>query len=195
MRRSLRKKRRSGKLKQSDIELNVAAMLDMAFQLLAFFILTFKPGDVETQVSMLMPLDRAITSSAGNQNLEPQEDQVSGFGFPLEVRCLADSEGILQQVSVGGHVFQGGKADSILESTREKLTSILAMPGVEGIEIVVSPNLGYDYLIQVIDLCNTSQPKGLRRLSCVRTFVFLVPSNGSWVANHHFTFPDGSTFR
>ena len=35
-----RKKRRT----QSEVELNLAAMLDMAFQLLTFFILTFKPA-------------------------------------------------------------------------------------------------------------------------------------------------------
>ena len=33
--------------KQGDVELNLAAMLDMAFQLLTFFILTFKPPPAE----------------------------------------------------------------------------------------------------------------------------------------------------
>ena len=38
---------------QGDVELNMAAMLDMAFQLLAFFILTFRPSAVESQVSLV----------------------------------------------------------------------------------------------------------------------------------------------
>jgi biopolymer transport protein ExbD len=35
------------KRNQGEVELNLAAMLDMAFQLLTFFILTFKPAPVE----------------------------------------------------------------------------------------------------------------------------------------------------
>ena len=45
MRRHKRRKRNQG-----DVELNLAAMLDMAFQLLTFFILTFRPSPVEGQV-------------------------------------------------------------------------------------------------------------------------------------------------
>ncbi len=44
-----KKKRRS----QSEVELNLAAMLDMAFQLLAFFILTFRPAPLEGQIEQL----------------------------------------------------------------------------------------------------------------------------------------------
>ena len=33
-----------------DVTLNVTAMLDMAFQLLAFFILTFRPPPGEAQI-------------------------------------------------------------------------------------------------------------------------------------------------
>ncbi len=35
-----------------EVELNLAAMLDMAFQLLTFFVLTFKPAPVEGQIAL-----------------------------------------------------------------------------------------------------------------------------------------------
>ncbi len=35
------------KRKQGEVELNMASMLDMAFQLLTFFILTFRPPPAE----------------------------------------------------------------------------------------------------------------------------------------------------
>ena len=38
-----------------DVELNVTAMLDMAFQLLAFFVLTFRPGPFEPAVQLHLP--------------------------------------------------------------------------------------------------------------------------------------------
>ena len=50
-----RKKRRS----QSEVELNLAAMLDMAFQLLTFFILTFRPAPIEGQISLRLPPPQA----------------------------------------------------------------------------------------------------------------------------------------
>ncbi len=57
------KKRRS----QGDVELNLAAMLDMAFQLLTFFIFTFKPSPIEGQ------LQPAIAAAGGDR---------SGFANP-----------------------------------------------------------------------------------------------------------------
>ena len=40
---------------QSEVELNLAAMLDMAFQLLTFFILTYRPPPIEGQISLRLP--------------------------------------------------------------------------------------------------------------------------------------------
>ncbi len=45
---------------QSEVELNLAAMLDMAFQLLTFFILTFRPAPVEGQISLRLPPPQAV---------------------------------------------------------------------------------------------------------------------------------------
>ena len=52
-----RKKKRR---KQEDVELNVTAMLDMAFQLLTFFILTFRPAPIEGQISLRLPPPQAV---------------------------------------------------------------------------------------------------------------------------------------
>ena len=40
---------------EEDVELNVTAMLDMAFQLLAFFVLTFRPPPGEAQIYLKLP--------------------------------------------------------------------------------------------------------------------------------------------
>ena len=59
--------RRRKKRKQNDVELNLAAMLDMAFQLLTFFILTFKPAPIEGQVLLRMPPPQPITNVNAGQ--------------------------------------------------------------------------------------------------------------------------------
>ena len=55
--------RRKKKKSQEDVELNVTAMLDMAFQLLSFFILTFSPPPIESQISLRLPPPKPIEST------------------------------------------------------------------------------------------------------------------------------------
>src|SRR3954463_2381490 len=59
--------RKRRKRAQEDVELNLAAMLDMAFQLLTFFILTFKPAPVEGQLSLKLPPPEAIAKVKSGQ--------------------------------------------------------------------------------------------------------------------------------
>ena len=50
------------------MELNVTAMLDMAFQLLAFFVLTFKPPPGEDQIYLKLPPAQPVAGMTGTQN-------------------------------------------------------------------------------------------------------------------------------
>jgi biopolymer transport protein ExbD len=49
------RRRSPGKRSLESVELNLAAMLDMAFQLLTFFILTFQPEKVEGEIALRLP--------------------------------------------------------------------------------------------------------------------------------------------
>lgn len=53
-------------------ELPITPMLDMSFQLMAFFILTFKPGPTEGQLALLLP--REGTSTPDVVSLNPVEE-------------------------------------------------------------------------------------------------------------------------
>ena len=48
------------KSSDEEVSLNVTAMLDMAFQLLAFFVLTFKPPPAEFQIFLKLPPAQAV---------------------------------------------------------------------------------------------------------------------------------------
>ena len=52
--------RRKKKHSEGGVELNLAAMLDMAFQLLAFFIMTFKPAPIEGQINLKLPPPKPV---------------------------------------------------------------------------------------------------------------------------------------
>jgi biopolymer transport protein ExbD len=94
MRRRRRKKRRI----QNDVTLNLAAMLDMAFQLLAFFIITYQPPALEGDVRLRLPPPsptvvsdqaQAAGSDANNTNL------VQGLNS-LTITVLGSSNGSIR---------------------------------------------------------------------------------------------------
>src|SRR5277367_3608019 len=96
----MRKKKHRG---SETVELNMAAMLDMAFQLLTFFILTFKPAPVESQIRLRMPLPAPMqggTASAGaNEN---NKDLVKDFStLPIYLFSDESAKGHLSGIFIG----------------------------------------------------------------------------------------------
>src|SRR6185312_15142649 len=95
--------RRHRRRKQSDVELNLAAMLDMAFQLLTFFILTFKPAPVEGQLALRMPPPHPVTGAVGGQKAGSNEKNPN----PLEalntlvIAVTSNANGGTQQIQLG----------------------------------------------------------------------------------------------
>src|SRR6187431_2147239 len=96
----MRRKRRHP---PNDVELNLAAMLDMAFQLLTFFILTFKPAPVEGQVLLRMPPPQPIT----NINATQKAGSDTKNTYPIQglttliISAIANGDGSLQQLAIG----------------------------------------------------------------------------------------------
>jgi len=160
--------RHKKKRHQDDVELNLTAMLDMAFQLLAFFILTFRPSPVEGQIMLRMPPPQPITNvnsgqQAGNnpQNTNP----LQGLNT-LVISAFANGDGTLKQLAVGEAVMTS------LPALDRKLAAVLSDPGsgFDQVIIQVDSRLHYDALMQVIDVCTRQKlPSGeqLTKLSFV----------------------------
>src|SRR5579871_6769400 len=97
---------RKKRAKHEEVELNLAAMLDMAFQLLTFFILTFKPMPVEGQISMRMPPPHPIATLANKGENPGQEDKngdVKGYNT-LAIYLTSDDNGGLDRMAIGQFV-------------------------------------------------------------------------------------------
>src|SRR5262245_46974510 len=97
--RRRRRKRRS----QEGVELNLAAMLDMAFQLLTFFILTFRPAPVEGQISLRMPPPQPVTpvqSTVQAGNTPDNTDPVEGLNS-LVISVIPNAAGGISSMAVG----------------------------------------------------------------------------------------------
>ena len=142
---SRRKKRRSGE----EVELNLAAMLDMAFQLLTFFILTFRPAPVEGQVNLRLPPPMAIAGMAGkDMGTEFNSKDPPKTAKTLIVSVFANKDGSLAQLAVGetsvGNIAAlDNKLQTIFSVTNE----------YEQVIVNVGPDLRYDELMRVIEVC------------------------------------------
>jgi biopolymer transport protein ExbD len=143
-----RKKREHG-----EVELNMAAMLDMAFQLLAFFILTFRPSAVESQISLRMP-QAIIDGRPGDVVvIEPPKQPPEDFGESLEMRLYATPAGEIARIQVEGRQIPGDQPlDQVLAQLNGLLPQML-VGSKEGVSLLASNDLLYERLMQVVDVC------------------------------------------
>ncbi len=157
MRRRHKRKRRS----QGEVELNLAAMLDMAFQLLAFFILTFKPAPVEGQIMLRMPPAQPVSAAqstvqagADPDNLNP----VQGLNS-LIISVLPGASGDIASMSLGESPL------ATLSGLNDRLRTVLsdAASPFDQVVIQVGSGLRYDALMGVVDVCTRQTlPDGQR---------------------------------
>jgi hypothetical protein len=156
MRRRYQKKKRE----HGEVELNMAAMLDMAFQLLAFFILTFRPSAVESQVSLRMPPAKATSDgSSGQLELEPPKEEEFGDLIEMRLYSTPDGSGEISRIQLGGRAI-AGDLEQILAGLNGTLPQVL-VGSVEGINLQASSDLLYERLMQVVDVCTRQKlPNG-----------------------------------
>jgi biopolymer transport protein ExbD len=133
------------------VELNLAAMLDMAFQLLTFFILTFKPAPIEGEVALRLPPPKPVVvvkegQVAGSDlsNMNP----VAGVNT-LTLSVFANRSGAIESLAIGEAPIAN---TAQLES---RLKAVLSDPGnpFDQVIIQVGGDLHYDELMRVIDVC------------------------------------------
>lgn len=139
------------------VELNLAAMLDMAFQLLAFFILTFRPASVEVELRMNMPNQTALAIMDANVDSEANAASTNSIpvvaAVPLFVE--ASAEGNVAELRLGQRtIFTGPATDAKLAATARELAAIVSLPGgLAKVQVNVSPHLRYEEFMKIIDVC------------------------------------------
>ena len=167
--------RKKHRRKSGQVDLNLAAMLDMAFQLLAFFILTFKPAPVEGQLGMHLPPPIPITNTVKK---DKTESSGTGGGDIEDVEKLdlfikSSSSGDVSQVKVGMRPIIQGKlnaeAVATLKRTLKEIFVVQAIP-FDRIQLVVDDKLRYEELMKIIDVCTQQtlpDGKKMQRISFI----------------------------
>jgi biopolymer transport protein ExbD len=132
-----------------EVNVPITPMLDMAFQLLTFFILTYKPAPAEGQFSMnLLPAAPATDFRAQTAAEPAANDNVPAALRTLPTVLRAGEGGRLGRVSLGEQEVQG------MAALKRELNAILKDPTLpfDQALIKVDPNLKYSELMQVIDV-------------------------------------------
>jgi len=118
-------------------------MIDVVFQLLTFFILSFKVVSLEGDFNIKMPLGAARPGSITENTLPP-----------MKVRMTADENGRLSSLKLNEYTF-GTDAEGF-DALRRKVSSILSDAGgpsvreTAEVELDCDFDLKYQYVIQAI---------------------------------------------
>lgn len=129
---------------ETKVDMQMAAMIDIVFQLLIFFLLTLKIIPPEGDFNINMPLG-AVSS---NPDEVPPID--------LKVRLDADANGNLSQLWFGGRAL-GNDFPYCFERLNNEIAAIAG--GQQGysddLEVELNPdyNLHYRYIIRAISAC------------------------------------------
>lgn len=155
-RRSQKRRRRRD---ETSVELNLAAMLDMAFQLLTFFILTFRPAPIEGQLALNLPPPIPQT------NVSMEQKAGDGTGDVLSANTLhlyarANEFGDLQDLNVESTTVISGPMTPQNRATFDQyLKSLFGQDHApfDRVQINMDGRLRYGELMRIIDVCHSQK--------------------------------------
>ncbi len=175
-----RKKRRHGR-GSAGVEMNLAAMLDMAFQLLAFFILTFRPAPVEGHLQLHMPPPGAITSAPLQESSDASGEGMQHSDLStLDLYLMSNDAGTISAIAIGYRnqvAVTGPLTPEALRKLSRALSSILEIQetSYEQIQLVIDRRLHYEDLMKVVDVCTQQKLPNGQTMNRIN-FIDLQPS-------------------
>lgn len=138
-----------------DVQLNLTAMLDMAFQLLAFLIFTFKPAPVEGQINLNLPPPVPIAGPDQVQDDSTPSDKAAAAAKTLQITIASTANGQVASVTVGlQQLFGGGLDAGRLRMLDKRLKDVFAIDAFDQVLLRVGKNLNYGELMKVVDVCS-----------------------------------------
>jgi biopolymer transport protein ExbD len=130
----------------------MAAMLDMAFQLLAFFILTYRPAPVEGCIAIRMPPPVPVTRPDSSDKGAPspsEASQVAGV-VSLQISVTSNKAGGIGGIRVGEH-----PPVTDLRDFEQKLRALMKASDIpfDQVQLRVSKDLEYENVLKIIEIC------------------------------------------
>lgn len=142
-----------------EVVIPVAPMLDMAFQLLAFFIMTFRPPTAETHVDLYLPVAAVAmpTKSEGQARGDSARVEVE-IENDLLIRAEADDLGDLKALRLGDAPLPDAAA---LGDRLRRYAQILGDRPLR-VRIAADDRLRYEAAARIIAACSAAGVASLR---------------------------------
>ncbi len=143
-----------------EVAFPVTPMLDMAFQLLAFFIITFKPPTTETHLDLDLPATPVALPSASRGGIPPipARNVDTDLENDLLVRALADDLGDLKALKLG----EANVSDlTTLGKRLRQYTELLEGKPLR-VRLVADDNLRYEPAARIIATCSSAGVAAIR---------------------------------
>jgi biopolymer transport protein ExbD len=143
-----------------EVAFPVTPMLDMAFQLLAFFIITFKPPTSETHLDLDLPATPVALPSASSGNAQPisARNVDTDLENDLLVRAEADDLGDLKTLKLG----EARVSDLSTLGKRLRLYTQLLEGKPLRVRLVADDKLRYEPAARIIATCSAAGVSAIR---------------------------------
>jgi biopolymer transport protein ExbD len=147
--------------------LPVTPMLDMAFQLLAFFVMTYHPSDLEGQMDLSLPSEN-ITQAPSPEDVKPEAapDKTKPLELPTNLTVMVRSDVNTREISSLSLQDDAGQQqvdnmDKLREELKKRHEKV---ENKENIKIQAAGKLKWQEVIKIMDLC---QQAGFKNISFV----------------------------
>jgi biopolymer transport protein ExbD len=129
-------------------DLPITPMLDMSFQLMAFFLLTFRPMPVEAQMALALPKEDGGQSQVA-PSIDPTEDE------ELIVQVYAADNGSLAGITAApptGSFSLGQDTGALFKYLQDKAKAArLEKKSPPKLRLEIAERLNYQYVVKLID--------------------------------------------
>jgi biopolymer transport protein ExbD len=142
-----------------DVFIPVAPMLDMAFQLLAFFILTFKAPTAEMHVDLYLPVAAVAMPTKPEGRARPDSARIEAeLENDLLIRAEADELGDLKALKLGDAPISG---PDVLGDRLRRYAKILGDRPLR-VRIAADDRLRYEPAARIIAACSAAGVASVR---------------------------------
>ncbi len=143
-----------------EVQFPVTPMLDMAFQLLAFFVLTFESPTAETRLDLYLPVAPVALpgSPRGQARVTPPSRSDLDLENDLRIRAGADDLGELKSIRIGETTLPD--LDDLADRLRRYAALLDGRP--LRVRIVADDRLRYEVAARIIGICTASGVSTIR---------------------------------
>lgn len=153
------------KVDETQVKVEMSAMIDIVFQLLIFFMLNLKIVADEGDFDINMPIGQASASATDVPKVE------------YKVRLLADGEGKLRDIQVGENSL-GNDVPACFQRLNNNVRAWASSGGSYSddleVELDADYTLHYEYVIKAISAC-TGYVEGERKVKFLEKIKFAPP--------------------